>query len=159
MATASPWSAVVVGDGRFDTAGVYAPDGTRTAAGHILAVPETHQIAVVVPVLALGRHRPRDGSLRHCDVRQRRGRRGHRLHPAGVRPGVLAEPAARTSGGSSSTASAAARAYGTTRPSKDTDTRDPNAIDMIVGPGQSQADVMNWQVSNPVALPMVPLVP
>jgi len=53
MDTASAWTRAVVGDGRFDTAGVYTPDGTRAAAGHILAVPQTHHIAVVVPRSAL----------------------------------------------------------------------------------------------------------
>ena len=42
-------------------------------------------------------------------------------------------------------------------PSKDTDTRDPNAIDIIVGVGQTQAQVMDWQSTSPVALPMIPL--
>jgi hypothetical protein len=41
--------------------------------------------------------------------------------------------------------------------SKDTDTRDPNAIDIVVGPGQEQSAVMDWRTSSPVALPMVPL--
>ena len=51
------------------------------------------------------------------------------------------------------------RRSGSTPPSHDSDIRDPNAIDIVVGAGQTQADVMNWQVSNPVALPMVPLNP
>ena len=42
-------------------------------------------------------------------------------------------------------------------PSHDSDTRDPNALDIAVGPGQTQSQVMDWQASSPVALPMVPL--
>ena len=47
----------------------------------------------------------------------------------------------------------------TDTPSHDSDLRDPNAIDIIVGAGQSQTVVMNWRISSPVALPMVPLNP
>ena len=43
--------------------------------------------------------------------------------------------------------------------SKDTDTRDPNALDVIVGPGQSQAQVLDWTTMSPVQLPMLPLQP
>ena len=41
--------------------------------------------------------------------------------------------------------------------SKDTDTRDPNALDVIVGPGQSQSSVLDWQTASPVQLPMLEL--
>ena len=43
--------------------------------------------------------------------------------------------------------------------SKDTDTRDPNALDVIVGPGQSQTQVLDWTTMSPVQLPMLPLQP
>ena len=36
-------------------------------------------------------------------------------------------------------------------PSHDTDTRDPNAIDVIVGCGQTQAQVLDWRAASPVA--------
>ena len=51
-----------------------------------------------------------DGPLRRRDVRQRRERRGDRLHPARVRLRLLEQPAERHGPGSRSTASAAARA-------------------------------------------------
>jgi glucan 1,4-alpha-glucosidase len=158
MDTASPWTQAVVGDGRFDTAGVYTPDGRRTAAGHILAVPETHHIAVVVPSSALA---------------------GIDLASAGY--GIAMFGNAEAGEGIGYVRPVYDLAYWQNpgpdfwwitqyrfgggggvwndTPSHDSDTRDPNAIDIIVGPGQSQADVLNWQVSNPVALPMVPLVP
>jgi hypothetical protein len=44
----------VVGDGRFDQAGAYVPGGATVADGSILTVPETRQIAVVVPRSSLG---------------------------------------------------------------------------------------------------------
>ncbi|HEX9369742.1 MAG TPA: glycoside hydrolase family 15 protein [Roseiflexaceae bacterium] len=43
--------------------------------------------------------------------------------------------------------------------SKDTDTRDPNALDVIVGPGQTQSSVLDWRTASPVQLPMLPLAP
>ena len=43
--------------------------------------------------------------------------------------------------------------------SKDTDTRDPNALDVIVGPGQSQSSVLDWQTASPVQLPMLEFAP
>lgn len=58
METAAPWQAVVVGDGRFNEAGVYAPDGTKLGDVTLLAVPQTHQIAVIVPRSALGTINP-----------------------------------------------------------------------------------------------------
>ena len=39
-------------------------------------------------------------------------------------------------------------------PDHDTDTRDPNALDVLVGPGQDQHTVLDWQQGSPVQLPM-----
>jgi glucan 1,4-alpha-glucosidase len=157
MNTASPWTRAIVGDGRFDTAGVYTQDGTRTAAGRILPVPETRQIAVAVPTSALAGI---DLASAHYGVAML----GNAEAGEGigyVRPvydkAYWQDPGPdfwwitqyRFGGG--------AGVWNDT-PSHDSDTRDPNAIDIIVGPGQSQADVMNWQATSPVALPMVPLV-
>jgi len=52
--TETPWDVVVVQDGRFDSAGVYAPDGTKIADVQLRAIPETRQIAAIVPRSALG---------------------------------------------------------------------------------------------------------
>jgi glucoamylase len=41
--------------------------------------------------------------------------------------------------------------------SKDTDTRDPNTLDVMVGAGQSQSQVLDWRTASPVQLPMLPL--
>ena len=45
----------------------------------------------------------------------------------------------------------------TDAPTKDTDTRDPNTIDVIVGASQSHATVLNWRAGSPVAIPFLPL--
>jgi glucan 1,4-alpha-glucosidase len=158
MDTASPWTQAIVGDGRFDTAGVYTPDARRSAAGHILPVPETHQIAVVVPSSALA-------GVDLASARYGIAMFGNAEAGEGIgyiRPvydlAYWQNPGPdfwwitqyRFGGG--------AGVWNDT-PSHDSDTRDPNAIDIVVGPGQSQADVMNWQANSPVTLPMVPLVP
>jgi hypothetical protein len=44
-------------------------------------------------------------------------------------------------------------------PSRDTDTSDPNALDVIVREGQSQAAVLDWHAASPVVVPMVELKP
>ena len=37
----------------------------------------------------------------------------------------------------------------------DSDTRDPNALDVIVGPGQTQSQVLDWRAAFPTRVPMV----
>jgi hypothetical protein len=54
MNTVSPWLVAIVGDGRFNTAGAYTTAGQKVASATLLTVPQTHQIAVVVPRSALG---------------------------------------------------------------------------------------------------------
>ena len=111
------WDVAVVGDGRFDSAGTYAPGATSpTVRGDMLAVrrdaPDRRRRAP----LGARRDRPADRPLRGRHVRQRRGRRGPRLHPSRLRRRLLEQPAGRLRAGSRSTASAAAPASGTTRP-------------------------------------------
>ncbi|MEU4745456.1 hypothetical protein AB0G02_34030, partial [Actinosynnema sp. NPDC023658] len=43
-------------------------------------------------------------------------------------------------------------------PSRDTDTRDPNTIDVITGDAD-QAAVLDWTTTSPVVLPFVDLLP
>jgi hypothetical protein len=49
MDTASPWSSVVVIDGRFGLAGVYAPDGSKRSGGTLSVLPQTREIILTVP--------------------------------------------------------------------------------------------------------------
>jgi carbohydrate-binding DOMON domain-containing protein len=158
MNTATPWNAAVVGDGRFDTAGVYAPDGTRVAGGDIHAVPDTRQIAVVVPRSALA-------GIDLTSARYGIAMFGNAEAGEGsgyVRPvydydywnnspsfGMWWIKEYRFGGG--------AGEWDGSLASKDTDTRDPNALDVIVGPGQTQSAVLDWQTASPVELPMLTL--
>lgn len=153
--TATAWTAAVVQDGRFDTAGVYAPGGTKTADAAMLAVPETRQIVTTVPLSALGGVAL--DSARYGVAMLGNAEAGEGI--GYVRPVYdlafweAADPPWvkewRFGGG--------AGVLTFDLPSRDTDTRDPNAIDIVVGSGQSQASVMDWRASSPVRLPMVPL--
>jgi len=155
----SAWTTAVVGDGRYDQAGVYAPAGTKVADGTILTVPETRQIAVVVPRSALGAVDL--ATARYAVAMLGNAEKGEGIGfvrpvydhdywnnpPAGM--GWVKE--FRFGGG--------AGQVDFSLPSKDTDTRDPNTIDVIVGPGQSQRQVLDWTTSSPVQLPTVALGP
>ena len=44
-----------------------------------------------------------------------------------------------------------------TTPARDTGTADPNAIDVLVGPGQQQSAVLDWHAHQPVAIPLLGL--
>jgi hypothetical protein len=160
LETSAPWSRVIVGDGRYDTAGVYTPDGMRQARATLLAIPQTRQIAIVVPRAALA-------GLDLATARYGTAMLGNAEAGEGigyVRPvysfdywnttpnigwGWVKEY--RFGGG------AGELDFGLA--SKDTDTRDPNALDVIVGPDQTQAAVLNWRAAAPVRLPMLPLAP
>ena len=159
MDTAAPWQAVVVGDGRYDQAGVYAPDGTKVAGATLLAVPQTHQIAVAVPRAALGGIDPAGALYGTAMLGNAEAGEGigyvrpvysleYWSHPPA---GMEWVTAFRFGGGAGEIDFAL--------PSKDADTRDPNALDVIVGPGQSQAQVLDWTAMTPVRLPMLGLDP
>jgi C-terminal binding-module, SLH-like, of glucodextranase len=136
---------------------VYAPDGTKLSGADLLAVPQTRQIAVAVPRSALG-------GLDLAAALYGTAMLGNAEAGEGigfVRPVYAFDywnnpPAGmewvkqfRFGGG------AGELDFGLA--SKDTDTRDPNALDVIVGPGQSQTQVLDWTAMSPVQLPMLPL--
>ncbi len=154
--TEHPWSAVVVADGRYDSKGVFAPDGTRLGDVRLVAIPETHQIAAVVARSALAGLDPATASygvamLGNAELGEGVGY---------VRPVYdrdywdAADPSwikeYRFGGGAGVWEDSA---------DHDTDTRDPNALDIVVGAGQDQHTVMDWRTASPVRLPLVPLAP
>jgi hypothetical protein len=155
--TAGGWDVAVVGDGRFDSAGTYTPGATGpTVRGDMLAVAETHQIAVVVPRAALGGIDLQ--TARYGIAMFGNGEAGEGVGyirpvydgdywnnpPAGF--GWIKEY--RFGGG--------AGIWDDT-PAHDTDTRDTNAIDVIVGCDQTQAQALNWRARSPSQLPMLRL--
>jgi len=159
MDTAEPWQAVIVGDGRFGQAGVYTPGGAKVADADLLAVPQTHQIAVAVPRSALGAIDPATalyGTAMLGNAEEGEGigfvRPVYSLEYWTNPPAGMEWVTAFRFGGGAGEID-----FGL--PSKDTDTRDPNALDVIVGPGQSQEQVLDWTASSPVQLPMLALQP
>jgi hypothetical protein len=147
----------VVGDGRFDSAGTYAPGATSpTVHGDMLAVAETHQIAVVVPRAALAGIDLQ--TARYGVAMFGNGEAGEGL--GYIRPvydgaywnsppdGFSWIKEYRFGGG--------AGVWEDT-PDHDTDTRDPNAIDVIVACDQTQTQVLNWRALSPSQLPMLRL--
>lgn len=156
MATASGWTAVVVADGRYDSKGVFAPDGSKIADVRLVAIPETRQIAAIVPKSVFDGRDPATTSYGVAMLGNAEPGEGIGY----VRPVYDADYWAagdpwwikeyRFGGG--------AGVWDGT-PAHDTDTTDPNALDIVVGEGQDQHTVMDWQTSAPVQLPMVPIAP
>jgi glucan 1,4-alpha-glucosidase len=152
--TASAWSAVVVADGRYDSKGVFAPDGSKIADVRLVAIPETRQIAAIVPRSALGGLDPATASYGVGMFGNAEPGEGvgyirpvyDRAYWDAGDPWWIKEY--RFGGGAGVWEDSA---------DHDTDTRDPNALDIIVGAGQDQHTVMDWQTASPVRLPMVPI--
>jgi PKD repeat protein len=155
--TAGAWTVAVVGDGRFNSAGTYIPGATAPAVqGDMLAVAETHQIAVVVPRSALAGLDLKSARYGVAMFGNSEGGEGIGY----VRPvydgdywnnppeGMSWIKEYRFGGG--------AGVWNDT-PSHDSDTRDANALDVLVGCGQQQTQVLDWRASSPSKLPMLAL--
>jgi glucan 1,4-alpha-glucosidase len=151
------WDAVIVTDGRYDGAGVYRPDGTRTSGVTLLSVPEARQIVTMVPKTALGELNP--ATARFATAMFGNAETGEGI--GNVRPVYDGEYWAagnpswikewRFGGG--------AGVFDNGTASRDTDVSDPNALDVIVREGQTQAGVLDWRTGSPVVVPMVGLTP
>ena len=153
--TATPWDRVVVTDGRFDSAGVFDAGGDKVGDVELVAIPETRQIVTLVDKADLGALDLQTASYGVAMFGNAEAGEGIGF----IRPvydydywnsnalGFVRDW--RFGGG--------AGEVDFSLPSKDTDTRDPNAIDIVVGAGQTQAQVMDWRTTSPVALPMIPL--
>ncbi|HYI20395.1 MAG TPA: PKD domain-containing protein, partial [Solirubrobacteraceae bacterium] len=156
MNAASPWEAVIVQDGRFDTWGVYGADGTRRAPGTLLAIPQTDELVLTVPKSALGDLDLATARYGVAMFGNAEGGEGIGFvrpvydfdfwnSPPGDKPWIKEY---RFGGGAGVWVDNAA---------KDTDLRDPNAMDVIVGEGQTQAEVLDWEAASPTAVPMLAL--
>ena len=153
---ATPWNVAIVGDGRFSAAGAYVTDASELASATLITVPQTHQIAVGIPLSALNgldltTAYYGTAMFDNCQSNEGIGfvRPVYSLafwsNPG---PGLSFIPQFFFGGGAGQATFSGAN---------DTDTSDPNAIDIIVGPGQSQSEVLNWQLHSPCVLPMLPL--
>ena len=151
--TASGWQRVVVADGRYDSKGVFAADGSKVGDVRLVAVPETRQIAAIVPKGALGGLDPATASYGVAMFGNAEPSEGigfirpvyDKAYWEAGDPWWIKEY--RFGGGAGQWEDSA---------DHDTDTRDPNALDIVVGAGQDQHTVMAWQ-DGTVRLPMVSL--
>ncbi|MDN6429587.1 MAG: glycoside hydrolase family 97 catalytic domain-containing protein, partial [Propionibacterium sp.] len=155
MDTATGWNRVVVADGRFNAAGVYDTGNTRVADVGLTAKATDHTITASVPKSALPGFDPKTSKIGVAMFSSAEGGEGinfirpvYDWNDVG-NPGWL--PEWRPGGGLGH--------QDESKPSKDSDTRDANAFDIVVGPGQKQSEVMDWNRGTPVVLPMVGLTP
>ena len=157
-AVAGPWSRAVIADGRFPdqplSLGVYDATLAKVSTASLRVVPAPHDIVVTVPASAL------DVEVAEAGYQVAIYSNGEPGEGIGlVRPvyskahwdnGFPWTKQFRFGGG--------AGEQSFDLPSRDTDTRDPNTIDVITG-SADQSAVLDWTTTTPVVLPFVPLQP
>lgn len=155
MSAAGAWSRVVVADGR-NGEGVYGPDGSKVAEAPLTVVGGLGTIIVSVPKSALGAIDPSTATYQVSMFANAQNDEGI----GNVRP---VYSTACTSGGDGCPSwvgqyyfggGAGAIAFGT--PARDTDTSDPNAIDIMSG-AVAQSTALDWTAGSPVTVPYLPL--
>ncbi|NJP30179.1 MULTISPECIES: glucan 1,4-alpha-glucosidase [unclassified Microbispora] len=154
IATGQAWQLTVVADGRYPM-GAYAPGGEKISDVGLSVLPATRQIVASLPVSALNGTDPR--AVKYAVAMFSDAENGEGI--GNIRPVYSLEHWQtgpwwihdyRFGGG--------AGEYSDALPAKDTDTSDPNAIDVIVGAGQDQSDVLDWtKHTPPVAVPLLGL--
>jgi glucan 1,4-alpha-glucosidase len=155
---AEPYQYVVIGD-RFEEA-VKDGAGEKVASSSVSAIPSTRQIAVSVPKETFG-----DADLAAARYQVAM------LSSAEPGEGIgFARPVYDLAYWESTAGTdmwwihdfrfgGGAGVFDGSLESRDTDTRDPNIVDVLVGPGQEQGEVLDWETRSPVALPYVELGP
>ncbi len=157
-AIAAPYSFVVTADG-FSGSAIRDADGNVVAEATLTAIPALHQLVISVPTgafdgLNLESARYVVTSMSHAGEDEGAGgirpvhSREYRESTAGTDESWIRDH--RFGGGSGEwTGEDAAR---------DTDTSDPNVLDVFVPPGGSeQSEVLGWTTGSPVDLPWVDL--
>ena len=159
MAAAGPWSRAVVADGRHESStygeGVYDPALTKVGPADLQVLPTSHQIVVTIGAGAFGGTDLSAATYQvslFSDADDGEGIGNVRpvysldcYNGIGC-PGFIKQY--RFGGGA-----------GTWDPgigSQDTDTRDPNAVDIVSG-STPQSSALDWTVGSPVVVPYVPL--
>ncbi|HEX2312609.1 MAG TPA: glucan 1,4-alpha-glucosidase [Thermomonospora sp.] len=154
--TDGSWRLAVVADGRYPDAayatGAYAPSGTKVAPAELTVVPAARQIVASLPVSALGGADPAGAGYAVAMFGNAEAGEGignvrpvYSLEHWNTGPWWVRDY--RFGGGAGVTDDG---------PAKDSDTSDPNSIDVIVGPGQRQSDVLDYR-TRPPAIPFLPL--
>lgn len=160
MNAVAPWTRVVVADGRYqDSAygeGVYGPSGAKVANADLQVVRASHQIVVTMPASAFG---TTDLSTAGYQVSMfSDAENGEGI--GNVRPVYSLDcwnggngcpwfvKPYRFGGGAGN--------WDGSIPAQDTDTSDPNAIDIISG-WTPQSAALDWTHGSPVTVPYVPI--
>jgi glucan 1,4-alpha-glucosidase len=154
---AAPYDLVVTGDG-FNDLGVRDAAGNSAGSATLLALPATRQIVASVPKSVLGSTDL--SAAQYAVVMMSHAGDGEGTgHVRPVYDRAYWESTAGTDmwwihdyrfGGG-------AGVWTGDTDARDTDTRDPNVVDLIVPAGQSQAQVLDWTTASPVTLPYVSL--
>jgi len=152
-----PYDVVITGSG-FTPPAVRDAAGTVVANATMLVLADSRQIALSVPVSALGGIDVAAAGYQvtlasHADENEGQGG----IRPVYSREFWDAAPGAglpwiqeyRFGGG--------AGEYTDANPARDTVTDDPNLLDIVVGAATDQATVLDWRDGAPVVLPYVPL--
>ena len=162
MAAAGPWSQAIVADGRHETSafgqGVYGPDLTKVGAAALQVIPVSHQIVVTIPATVFGTTDLSAATYQvsmFSDADDGEGIGNVRpVYSQQCWTGSTACPSFigqfRFGGGAGD--------WDSVIPTQDTDTNDPNAVDIISGPA-AQSTVLDWTAQAPVVAPYVPLAP
>lgn len=153
MDTAGAWTRAIVADGRYPS-GVYGPDQAKVGDINLQVVKANNQIVVTIPATALGTLDPATAGYQVSMFGDAENGEGI----GNIRPVYAYDywntgdpwwvKQYRFGGGAGVIDDALA--------SKDSDTSDPNAIDIISGTA-AQSDVLNWKAGSPVVVPYVTL--
>jgi glucan 1,4-alpha-glucosidase len=154
---AAPYDLVVTADG-FNDLGVRDAAGATVSSASLLALPATQQVVVSVPLSGLGSF-DLSGAEYAITMMSHAGDGEGTGH---VRPVYDREYWESTEGTDMAWIKefrfgGGAGEYDGAVDSRDTDTSDPNVIDVLVPTGSTQADVLDWTAGAPVTLPYVPL--
>ncbi|WP_326594615.1 glycoside hydrolase family 66 protein [Streptomyces sp. NBC_01803] len=154
-ATEGPWDLAVVADGRYQdqplSLGVWDSALDRVAAAELDVVRATNDIVVTVPAEVFDGLDPATAGYQISMLSNAEPTEGIGL----VRPVYSLEHWSELGNREFRFGGGAGEQTGDL-PSRDTDTRDPNTIDVVTGE-RPQAEVLDWTGSSPVVLPFLPL--
>lgn len=153
-ATEGPWDLAVVADGRYQdqplSLGVWDSALDRVAAAELDVVRATNDIVVTVPAEVFDGLDPATAGYQISMLSNAEPTEGIGL----VRPVYSLEHWSELGNREFRFGGGAGEQTGDL-PSRDTDTRDPNTIDVVTGE-RPQAEVLDWTGSSPVVLPFLP---
>ncbi|NHC47543.1 glucan 1,4-alpha-glucosidase [Motilibacter aurantiacus] len=154
---AAPYDVVVTGEG-FSTPTVQNAAGGVVATGSLQALPVTRQIAVSIPKSAFGAAGLASASYAVAIMSRADAGEG----AGNIRPVYALDYWQSTAGTGMSWIhdhrfGGGAGVWTDAGAARDTDTRDPNVLDILTPPGVTQASALSWSDGVPATLPYVTL--